>query len=38
MRLLTIGFTQKTAERFFGLLKDASATRVLDTRLNNKSQ
>lgn len=38
MRLFTIGFTKKTAERFFDLLKSSGAKRVLDVRLNNVSQ
>jgi uncharacterized protein (DUF488 family) len=38
MRLFTIGFTQKTAERFFELVTDAGVRVVLDTRLNNRSQ
>lgn len=38
MRLFTIGFTQKTAEEFFTLLQNAGVKRVLDIRLNNKSQ
>ncbi len=38
MRLFTIGFTQKTAERFFTLLQGSGVRRVLDTRLNNRSQ
>lgn len=38
MRLFTIGFTKKSAERFFTLLKDAHVRRVLDIRLNNRSQ
>lgn len=38
MRLYTIGFTGKTAERFFTLLKEAHVKRVLDIRLNNRSQ
>jgi len=38
IRLFTIGFTKKTAEKFFGLLRDARVTRVIDTRLNRKSQ
>lgn len=38
MKLFTIGFTQKSAERFFTLLKDAGVKRVLDIRLNNRSQ
>ncbi|MCV7079579.1 DUF488 domain-containing protein [Mycobacterium szulgai] len=38
MKLYTIGFTKKSAERFFGLLKEAQATRLVDVRLNNVSQ
>ena len=38
MKLFTIGFTQKSAEQFFTLLKNAGVKRVLDIRLNNKSQ
>ena len=38
MKLLTIGFTRKTAERFFGLLRQSGAKRVVDVRLNNVSQ
>jgi len=36
--LFTIGFTRKSAERFFTLLKEAQVRRVLDVRLNNRSQ
>lgn len=38
MKLFTIGFTQKSAERFFTLLQDTGVKRVLDIRLNNRSQ
>ena len=38
MNLYTIGFTKKNAEAFFGLLKKAGITMLLDTRLNNVSQ
>jgi len=38
MTLYTIGFTRKTAEEFFSLLRTAGVKRVLDIRLNNKSQ
>lgn len=38
MEIYTIGFTQTTAEHFFGRLKDAAVRRVLDVRLNNSSQ
>ena len=34
----SIGFTQKTAEQFFNLLKVAGIRRLLDVRLNNLSQ
>jgi len=37
-RLYTIGFTKKSAETFFTLLRDAGVKRVLDVRLNNVSQ
>lgn len=37
-RVFTIGFTQKSAERFFRLLTDAGVKQVVDTRLNNRSQ
>lgn len=38
MTIYTIGFTQKTAERFFGLIKESEAQILVDIRLNNKSQ
>ena len=38
MKVFTIGFTQKTAERFFELLRRSGAKRVVDVRLNNVSQ
>lgn len=38
MKIFTIGFTKKSAARFFGLLKDSGARRVVDVRLNNVSQ
>lgn len=38
MTLFTIGFTKKTAERFFNILKNAGIRRVVDIRLNNVSQ
>jgi uncharacterized protein (DUF488 family) len=38
MNLYTIGFTQKTAEQFFGLLKDAGIRTLLDIRISNSSQ
>lgn len=36
--LFTIGFTQKSAEHFFGLLATSSVKRIIDTRLNNTGQ
>jgi uncharacterized protein (DUF488 family) len=36
--LFTIGFTRKSAERFFTLLCEAGVRRVLDVRLHNVSQ
>lgn len=38
VRLSTIGFTKKSAEEFFRLLREAGVRRVLDVRLNNVSQ
>ncbi len=38
MNLFTIGFTKKTAERFFESLKRNGVKKILDIRLNNKSQ
>ncbi len=38
MKLFTIGFTKKTARRFFELLRASGAKRVVDVRLNNVSQ
>lgn len=38
LHLATIGFTKKTAQRFFELLRDCGARRVIDVRLNNASQ
>ena len=38
MKLFTIGFTKKSAERFFGLLSSSGVKRVVDVRLNNVSQ
>jgi len=34
----TIGFTNKTAEKFFSLLRGAGVRTLLDVRLNNTSQ
>jgi len=38
VKLFTIGFTQKSASKFFTSLKDAGVKRVVDVRLNNNSQ
>jgi uncharacterized protein (DUF488 family) len=38
MKLFTIGFTKKTAQKFFGLLRSSGVKRVVDVRLNNVSQ
>lgn len=38
MKLYTIGFTKKNAERFFGILGSSGAKRLVDVRLNNVSQ
>ncbi len=38
MEIFTIGFTRKTAEDFFGRLKSNGIERLLDVRLNNRSQ
>lgn len=36
--LYTIGFTKKSAERFFSLLKKAGIKKLVDIRVNNSSQ
>jgi uncharacterized protein (DUF488 family) len=38
MKISTIGFTQKSAERFFSLVQASGARRIVDVRLNNVSQ
>ena len=38
MKINTIGFTKKNAEKFFGLIKRSGTKRVVDVRLNNVSQ
>ena len=38
MKISTIGFTKKPARRFFELLRESGARRVVDVRLNNRSQ
>ncbi len=38
MKLYTIGFFQKSAGEFFKILKSNNVIRLIDIRLNNKSQ
>src|SRR5712675_596494 len=38
IKLYTIGFTGKSAENFFNLLKKSSVKKIVDTRINNVSQ
>jgi uncharacterized protein (DUF488 family) len=38
MQLFTIGFTQKSAQEFFDLLKNNGVRKIVDTRINNSSQ
>lgn len=38
MKVMTIGFTQKPAERFFELLSTNKVHTLFDVRLNNRSQ
>ena len=38
MKIFTIGFTGKSAERFFGLLEESRATKLIDIRINRTSQ
>ena len=38
MKTFTIGFTQKTAEHFFSVIKKNNISRIVDVRLNTSSQ
>ena len=38
MQLFTIGFTKTSADEFFTKLKQTGVTRLIDVRLNNRSQ
>jgi len=38
MKLYTIGFTKKNAQKFFETLRSSNTKRVVDVRLNNVSQ
>src|SRR5947207_16029974 len=38
IKLYTIGFTEKSAETFFSLLRTNKVKKIVDTRINNVSQ
>ncbi|MDE0416943.1 MAG: DUF488 domain-containing protein [bacterium] len=38
MNIFSIGFTKKSAQRFFDLLRTSGTKRIVDVRLNNVSQ
>jgi uncharacterized protein (DUF488 family) len=38
IKLFTIGFTGKSAEKFFNLLRNSDVKTIVDTRINNVSQ
>jgi len=38
MKLYTVGISKKSAEEFFTILKKAKVEKIIDIRLNNKSQ
>lgn len=38
MEIYTIGFTKKSAEQFFGIIQRSGVQRLIDIRLNNRSQ
>lgn len=38
MKVYSIGFTEKNAEDFFGLIRNKNIKRLIDVRLNNVSQ
>ena len=38
IKLFTVGFTNKKADKFFNILKTSGVKRILDIRLNNVSQ
>lgn len=38
MKVFTIGFTKKSAKKFFELLRESGTKRIVDVRLNNVSQ
>lgn len=38
MKVFTVGYTRKHARRFFELVRDSGAKRIVDVRLNTRSQ
>jgi len=38
IKLFTVGFTKKNAEKFFDILRTSGVKRIIDIRLNNVSQ
>jgi len=38
VQLFTIGFTKKSARKFFEMLNESGADRLIDIRLNNVAQ
>lgn len=38
IKVYTIGFTGKSAEKFFNLLRNSGVKKIVDTRINNVSQ
>ncbi|OFP38071.1 MULTISPECIES: DUF488 family protein [unclassified Corynebacterium] len=38
MRIFTLGFSHKSAEEFFGILRDSGVRRVVDIRRSNTNQ
>ncbi|MBV6524859.1 DUF488 domain-containing protein, partial [Ursidibacter maritimus] len=38
MNINTIGFTEKSAEQFFELLRNSNTNLLIDVRINNSSQ
>lgn len=38
MKIFTMGFTQKNAQQFFGLISRNKVELLIDVRLNNHSQ
>ena len=38
IKLYTIGFTEKSAQKFFELLEQHNVKKIIDTRISNNSQ